>query len=141
MKPKPHGKLILSTGNIAFAVTRFLLLAGQFNYGKRGILDLTHTRLFTFGTLRRLLEGAGFQIQFARGVPAPFQLALGEKPVGRVLSGINRGLIRMRRQLFSYQIFVLAQPQPSLAYLLDQAQVEARTRTDAREEGTVTKSA
>ena len=44
---------------------------------KRGILDLTHTRLFTFSTLRRLLEGAGFQVLELRGVPAPFPLALG----------------------------------------------------------------
>src|SRR6266511_2770179 len=36
--------LVLSTGNVAFALTRLMLLAGQFNYGKRGILDLTHTR-------------------------------------------------------------------------------------------------
>ena len=33
-----------------------MLLFGQFNYGKRGILDLTHTRLFTFESFRRLFD-------------------------------------------------------------------------------------
>jgi glycosyltransferase involved in cell wall biosynthesis/predicted TPR repeat methyltransferase len=131
MKLNPETKLVLSTGNVAFALTRALLLAGQFNYGKRGILDLTHTRLFTFATLRRLLEGAGFEVVDVRGIPAPFRLALGEAPAGRVLSRINRGLIRLRRQLFSYQIFVVAQPRPSLSYLLEQAQAESRVRVEA----------
>jgi len=52
----PGTKLIISTGNIAFAPLRLMLLLGQFNYGRRGILDLTHTRLLTFATFRRLLE-------------------------------------------------------------------------------------
>jgi 2-polyprenyl-3-methyl-5-hydroxy-6-metoxy-1,4-benzoquinol methylase len=34
-------KLVLSTPNVAFIVQRLMLLAGQFNYGKAGILDLT----------------------------------------------------------------------------------------------------
>ena len=63
---------MLSTGNIGFFVTRLMLLFGQFNYGKRGILDMTHTRLFTFTSLRRLLEQSGFRI------------ALGERRAGTV---------------------------------------------------------
>ena len=39
-----------------------MLLFGQFNYGKRGILDLTHTRLFTFESFRRLFEQGGFRV-------------------------------------------------------------------------------
>ena len=48
----PNGEILISTGNVAFAVVRLMLLIGQFNYGKRGILDLTHHRLFTFGSFR-----------------------------------------------------------------------------------------
>ena len=39
-----------------------MLLLGQFNYGRVGILDRTHTRLFTFRSLRRLLRDAGLRI-------------------------------------------------------------------------------
>jgi len=54
-------QIILTTGNIAFLPIRLGLLAGQFNYGKRGILDLDHTRLFTFYSLRRILNQAGYE--------------------------------------------------------------------------------
>ena len=46
----------------ASSVTRLLLLFGQFNYGKKGILDATHTRLFTFRSLRDLLETIRLQV-------------------------------------------------------------------------------
>jgi len=62
MSRNRNSKLIISTGNIAFLVSRFMLLLGQFNYGKKGILDLTHTRLFTFASLRHLLEQSGFDV-------------------------------------------------------------------------------
>lgn len=55
--------LVLTTPNVAFVVQRLMLLAGQFNYGKAGILDRTHTRLFTFRSLRHLLRDAGFRVK------------------------------------------------------------------------------
>lgn len=124
--------LIMSTGNIGFALTRFLLLGGQFNYGKRGILDLTHTRLFTFAALRRLLDGAGFDVLEERGVPAPFSLAFGPGAPGQMLFSMNRAAIRLRRQLFAYQVLVIARPRPSLDYLLARAQEESAVRSAAQ---------
>src|SRR5262249_13437411 len=47
---KSGARVILTTGNIGFILMRLSLLAGRFEYGKRGILDITHTRLFTFNT-------------------------------------------------------------------------------------------
>ena len=55
-------RLLVSTANIGFLINRLMLLFGQFNYGKRGILDLTHTRLFTFESFRRLFEQGGFRV-------------------------------------------------------------------------------
>ena len=75
--------LILTTPNIAFGVQRAMLVFGQFNYGKAGILDRTHTRLFTFRSLRRLLVDAGFRIKEIRGVPAPFPKILGNGMLGK----------------------------------------------------------
>jgi glycosyltransferase involved in cell wall biosynthesis len=128
MRLNPQMRLLLSTGNIGFVLTRMLLLAGQFNYGKRGILDLTHTRLFTYAALRRVLDGAGFNLVSVRGAPAPFSLALGDTKSGRALARVNHALVRVRKQLFSYQFFVVAQPRPSLAYLLEQARTESAAR-------------
>lgn len=117
----PNARVIMSTGNIGFFVTRLMLLIGQFNYGKRGILDMTHTRLFTFTSLRRLLEQNGFRIVAMKGVPGPFPLAMGESRLSRFLVRLNKALIFLSRGLFSYQIFAVVQPVPTLDYLLQDA--------------------
>lgn len=110
--------LILSTPNVAFIVQRLMLLLGQFNYGKAGILDLTHTRLYTFGGVLRLLEDAGFRIAKVRGVPAPFPKVLGPGRLGRLAVAANLALIRLSRGLFSYQVFVEAKSTPSVEFIL-----------------------
>jgi 2-polyprenyl-3-methyl-5-hydroxy-6-metoxy-1,4-benzoquinol methylase len=112
-------RVVLSTPNVAFLVTRLGLLFGQFNYGKAGILDRTHTRLFTFRTLRYLLADAGFHIDEIRGVPAPFPKVFGDGVVGRTLTALNLLAIRVSRTLFSYQIFVVARPTPDVEFILE----------------------
>ena len=114
--------LLVSTGNIGFFIVRFGLLAGMFNYGKRGILDLTHTRLYTFTTIRRLFEQSGFQVLEMSGVPAPLPLALGRGRLTRLLLMLNRIAIHIWPSLFAYQIFLKAQKRPTLHDLLDNAQ-------------------
>jgi glycosyltransferase involved in cell wall biosynthesis len=126
----PRLRILVSSANIAFLPTRLMLFFGQFNYGKRGILDLTHTRLFTFASLRRLFEQNGFRVLESRGVPAPFPLALGGR-LGRLLVRLNRILIRASKRLFSYQIFMIVQPYPSLEYLLQDAQEHSALRAGA----------
>ena len=126
-----HLELIVSTGNVAFIVVRMMLLLGQFNYGKRGILDLTHTRLFTFATFRRLFEQSGFEVLEMRGVPAPFPLAVGSGMTGRWLIGLNKALIAISRSLFAYQIFAVVRPKPTLESLLDHAKRESGRRSAA----------
>ncbi len=119
--------LILTTPNIGFIVPRLMLLFGQFNYGQTGILDRTHTRLFTFRTLRRLMRDSGFQIQVVKGIPAPIPKAIGDSALSRALLWINRALIRISPGLFSYQIFVSATVTPDVACVLasTRASVEA----------------
>jgi glycosyltransferase involved in cell wall biosynthesis len=126
----PNVTLLVSTANIAFIVTRLMLLFGQFNYGKRGILDATHTRLFTIATFRRLFEQSGFEVVEVKGVPAPFALAVGEGPVGKLLMGLNKLLITFARGLFSYQMYMVVKPTPSLDYLLRHAEEQSAIRAD-----------
>ncbi len=111
-------RVVFSTPNVAFVVQRLTLAFGQFNYGKSGILDQTHTRLFTFRTFRRLLRDAGFRVVEVRGVPAPFPKALGDNAIARVMLALNMGLIRLSKTLFSYQIFVVAESTPDLQFLV-----------------------
>jgi glycosyltransferase involved in cell wall biosynthesis len=124
--------LIVSTGNIGFILIRLALLFGKFRYGPRGILDLTHTRLFTFATLRRLFEQAGFRVDEVKGVPAPFPFAFGDGRLARFLLTVNRMLIRISKSLFSYQMFMVIRPLPSLESLLQEAVETSRARAVAR---------
>jgi glycosyltransferase involved in cell wall biosynthesis len=123
--------VIVTTPNVAFWLTRLMLLLGYFNYGSRGILDLTHTRLFTFASLRNLFEQSGYRVEGLLGIPAPFPLALGEGAWARVLVKINRALIRLSRSLFSYQIFMVARPLPTLDWLLETAIETSRSKVAA----------
>jgi len=113
-------ELILTTANVGFFVTRLMLLLGKFNYGKKGILDRTHTRLFTFKSLQHLLEQAGYVVGEMKGIPAPFPSAVGDNWMGRTMLAINKALIHVTRGLFSYQIFVRAQALPTVDHLLSE---------------------
>ena len=114
--------LILTTPNVAFLVQRLMLLFGQFNYGKAGILDRTHTRLFTFRTLTHVLRDAGFRIREVRGIPAPFPKVLGKGLLGRAAIAVNLALIRLSKPLFAYQIFIRAESTPDVDFLLRDAE-------------------
>lgn len=111
-------EVVVTAANVAFFVTRLMLALGQFNYSRKGILGLGHRRLFTFKSLRALLEQAGFQVIEARGVPAPFPLALGSNRWSRALLQINAVLLRLSRTLFAYQICIRARPIPDGHHLL-----------------------
>ena len=111
-------EIVLTTANIGFFVTRFMLLMGHFNYGRKGILDRTHTRLFTVASLRELFEQAGYDVVEVKGIPAPYPKALGDNFLGHLLLWINKGLICISRGLFSYQIFIRASAKPSVQNLL-----------------------
>jgi SAM-dependent methyltransferase len=113
-------EVVIAAANVGFILTRLRLLLGQFNYGRRGVLDRSHRRLYTFGSLRTLLEQSGYRVLEVRGVPAPFQLKAGNGWLSRWLLRCNEGLLRLSRGLFSYQIFMRAQALPSVHHLLEQ---------------------
>ena len=131
MKYCTDTKVIISTPNVGFLIIRLMLLLGQFNYGKRGILDVTHKRLFTLSSLRRLLEQRGFQVIQSRGIPAPFPVALGDNQFSRFLLAVNGACLRLLPSLFSYQVLVVVEPKPSLELLLQHAVDESSARADA----------
>jgi 2-polyprenyl-3-methyl-5-hydroxy-6-metoxy-1,4-benzoquinol methylase len=101
---------LFSTGNVAFFVIRIMLLLGFFNYGQKGILDVTHRRLFSLRTFRNLLEQTGFVIRRRVLFPVPFR-ALGFPPgVAATLARANRWLLRFFPSLFAYQVLFVATP-------------------------------
>ena len=121
LRQKANGRqpeVIITAANIAFLVTRIMLALGQFNYSRKGILAIGHRRLFTFKSLRALLEQAGYAVMEERGVPAPFPLALGQNRWSRALLKINQTLLWFSKRLFAYQICIRARPLPEADHLL-----------------------
>lgn len=66
---RPAGALVVSVPNIRhISVMKEILFKADFQYQDEGILDRTHFRFFTLRSLRRSVEGAGFQIEKFHGI-------------------------------------------------------------------------
>ena len=124
---KPGGILYASTGNIAYIVMRLSLLLGQFNYGKRGILDLTHTRLFTISSFKKLLGDGGFVIKEVRGFGPPIRDMISESWPLRAADTTSGRLARIWPSLFAFNFLIVAQKADELE------DIYARTRDAAPE--------
>jgi glycosyltransferase involved in cell wall biosynthesis len=105
---KVGAKLYISTANIAYLPMRFLLGIGQFNYGKRGILDKTHKRLFNVITLKRLLRSYGFKIDNIIGFGPPLTDLLSNSKIMRLIEKVHAFLSRLYPPLFAYNFLVIA---------------------------------
>ena len=99
---KPGGRVVLSTPNIANWAIRLSLLGGRWRYTDRGILDRSHTHLFTRSTLREALEQAGYRVEridFSVPVPGGSDLLDGARLCPRAAAP----------GLFAYQFVAVAQ--------------------------------
>lgn len=113
--------VILSTPNVAFVTVRLNLLLGKFSYAERGILDITHRRLFTRGSLVRMLKDCGYQIEKVLPVPVPFDAVFGGR-LGPPLTRLSRLLCAIWPRLFAFQFIVLCRPRPGARQLLTESE-------------------
>ncbi|MBO0859614.1 MAG: glycosyltransferase [Chloracidobacterium sp.] len=122
---KRGGKIYVSVGNVAFLPVRLALFLGWFNYG-RGILDLSHRRLFTVESFRRLLKNAGFRIDRVTGFGPPLADLAGEN--SKLFEFADRLLAKLARvwpRLFAYQILMECTRTDSPADLMRQTFIPA----------------
>jgi len=80
-----------------------------------------------------LFEQGGFRVTVARRIPGPFPLALGNQALSRFVMRVNQWLIAVVPGLFSYQMFFVVEPLPSLEYLLDKAREQSALRSEVQE--------
>jgi 2-polyprenyl-3-methyl-5-hydroxy-6-metoxy-1,4-benzoquinol methylase len=59
---KPFGSIWISVPNIAHNGVLIELLNGRFNYREIGLLDNTHIRFFSAGSLEEMVRGAGLKV-------------------------------------------------------------------------------
>jgi SAM-dependent methyltransferase len=114
--------MLISTPNVAFAAIRLNLLLGRFSYAERGILDITHKRLFTRRTLRQTLVDCGYRVVSIRPVGVPFETVLRGR-AGRGLGVISAVLARLWPTMFAFQFMVACRPLPGIRQILDQIEV------------------
>lgn len=105
--------IVVSIPNIAHVSVRGQLLTGQFRYTTRGILDRTHLRFFTKGTITECLTSSGFDIRRTLASAAPLELvwpALTRSRLGRFLTRLNNFLPTLWSGGFAYQFILEAVP-------------------------------
>ena len=124
---KSGGKLFASTGNVSFISVRLMLLFGLFNYGRRGILDLSHKRLFTTNSFCRLLRYQGFRIEQVIGFGFPLRIIVNRSSLLIDISdSVLAWLAKIWPGLFAYQILVVCVRTDSPRDLLNQVFLESR---------------
>jgi glycosyltransferase involved in cell wall biosynthesis len=101
------GRLYASTGNVAYLIIRLMLFFGSFNYGRRGILDLTHTRLMTKKSFAHLLRNEGFRIEKMLGFGPPLKDLNKKSPLFHILDWLAFRLARFWPSLFAYQLLAV----------------------------------
>ena len=112
---------MISTPNVGFFLIRLNLLFGQFNYADRGILDVTHKRLFTIKTFKKLLSETGYEIENIRGVGIPFQ-TLGKNNLFKLFGQLSAIIARIYPSLFAFQFFAVIRPKPTTYQLIELSQ-------------------
>jgi 2-polyprenyl-3-methyl-5-hydroxy-6-metoxy-1,4-benzoquinol methylase len=124
---KPGGLLYASTGNIAYFALRLSLLFGQFNYGKRGILDLTHHRLFTIYSFRKLLMNSGFNVTDVRGFGPPIRDMVGHGGLLRAADTSSAVLAHWWPRLFAFNFLLVAEKEEELDDIYERTAASAAT--------------
>jgi len=101
-----------------------MLLLGNFNYGRRGILDKTHTRLFTLKTFKNIIIEQNFEIEEEHSIPPPFPLAIENRMINNSLLYIFKKLNFFFKTLFAFQFLLIVKSKPSLDFLIQNAEIK-----------------
>ncbi len=102
----PHGTVIVSLPNAVHWSVRAQILAGNFEYTNKGIMDRGHLRFFTRESAVRLFADAGLAPVARRTAPIPWENVI-PKALGRaVRDGVEKAdyfLAQLMPNMFAYQ--------------------------------------
>jgi glycosyltransferase involved in cell wall biosynthesis len=112
-------RLYASTGNVSYFIVRLMLLFGAFNYGRRGILDLAHTRLLTKKSFKRLLKNEGFQVEKMLGFGPPIKDMKKKSLLLHCVDYTAYLLARCWPSLFAYQLLAICQRPDNIDDLIE----------------------
>ncbi len=126
----PRLKICVTIANVGFIANRLLLLFGRFGYTRRGIINLNAFHFFTLRSARRMFAQYGFTVTREVGLPIPYSGLFASAGLVGFFTRLHRGLIALRKSLFSFQFVFFISPPTSLPYLLASA-VEFSSRKSA----------
>ncbi len=89
---RPDGMALLSIPNVAHADIRLALLEGHFDYRDNGLLDRTHTHLFTLESAAEMIRAAGL-------VPVAWDRTV--RPMGDSEIPIDENLLELGRRILA----------------------------------------
>ena len=110
----PTGYVLASIPNIAHVSILFELVNGRFDYRSLGLLDETHLRFFTKGSIFKLFGEAGLTIESLGRVyvlPEETEFATGFAQVPQELSRV----LELNDEATTYQFIVKARPEAQAA--------------------------
>jgi SAM-dependent methyltransferase len=113
---KPDGKIIISLPNIANIFVRLNLLIGRFPYSDKGILDRTHLRFFTLGSIRKLIKSHNLEIVEQKVTPIPIIEVLPDfmkNNVGIIFNFLLYLITVPFKRLYGYQFIFIARNKES----------------------------
>lgn len=116
---KINGRLYASCANVAYLPVRLMLSLGFFNYGRRGILDKSHKRLFTKSSFKRFLSQGGFEVEGVYGFGPPIVDKVGAGKVLRVIDRLSYLLAKFWPSLFAFEILFVAKKRVDIHWLLE----------------------
>ena len=131
----PNLKICVTIANVGFIINRLLLLFGRFGYTRRGIVNLNAFHFFTHRSARRIFAQEGFTVNRVVGLPIPYSGLFSSEGLVGFFTRLHRGLITLRKSLFSFQFVFFVSPPASLPYLLDSALEFSSRRSAVIEEG------
>lgn len=104
------GIVLISLPNVVNWYIRAQLSLGNFDYQKRGIMDKTHLRFFTWKSAKAMIEKSGLRIVREKVSPIPLPLIWGQTDVDKAfywLHVLNNFMTNLRPGFFGYQLMFL----------------------------------
>jgi len=106
---KKDAQILLSTVNIAHLWIRLNLLCGRFQYEEKGILDKTHTHLYTWKSWRKLAHDNKLTIKKEYAIPVPLPLVWSATAQGKpffFLHWIGYWVTQCWKKMFAFQMIL-----------------------------------
>ena len=108
--------VISSVPNIGHWYPRLRIGLGRFDYDRRGILDSTHLRFFTWRSFAALASRSGWRVEERRLTGLPLEvLGWGTRTVGAALRQVDQTGRTVWPSLFAYQYVAVLRQDPAWA--------------------------